>query len=95
MTNLTATPARSARKGSKIMWLITAVLALVAIAGWISFFVGVQLKLDKPVLVAVMTVTALSMEGMMWTIAGAIGASIFETRKRIWRFLTGRGWTTE
>lgn len=98
MTDLTTTPqsnasAKPARKGSKIMWMISAVLALVSIAGWITFFVGVSIKLDKPVLVGVMTVTALSMEGLMWTIAASIGVTVFETRKRIWRFLTGRGWT--
>jgi hypothetical protein len=94
MTDLAQAPAAPPkRKGLKIMWALAGVLAVVAICGWIAFFVGVNLKLDKPVLVGILTVTALCMEGLMWTVAASIGVTVFETRKRIWRFLTGRGWT--
>jgi hypothetical protein len=93
MTDAADNPAQSRRKGSKIMWMIAAVLAVVAVAGWVTFFIGLGLKFDKPVIVAILTVTALSMEALMWTIAASIGVTVFETRRRIWRFLTGRGWT--
>ena len=95
MTTVTATPApaKPARKGSKIMWAIVALLAIVAVAGWIAVFVGFQMDFDKPTMIGILTVTALSMEGLFWTIAAAVGVSVFEARKRIWRFLTGRGWT--
>ncbi len=94
MTDLaqsSATPPK--RKGSKIMWVISGILAVIAVAAIVTTVIGFQMKLEKPVLIGMLTVVGLSLEGLMWTVAASIGVTVFETRKRIWRFLTGRGWT--
>lgn len=91
MTDLAAAPRK--RKGARIMWVISGILAVVAVAAIITTVIGFQMKLEKPVLIGMLTVVGLSLEGLMWTVAASIGVTVFETRKRIWRFLTGRGWT--
>lgn len=91
MTDLAAAPRK--RKGARIMWVISGILAVIAVAAIITTVIGFQMKLEKPVLIGMLTVVGLSLEGLMWTVAASIGVTVFETRKRIWRFLTGRGWT--
>ena len=94
MTDLAQSPATPPkRKGAKMMWVISGVLAVIAVAAITTTVIGFQMKLEKPVLIGMLTVVGLSLEGLMWTVAASIGVTVFETRKRIWRFLTGRGWT--
>lgn len=93
MTDLATAAAPRKRKGARIMWVISGILAVVAVAAIITTVIGFQMKLEKPVLIGMLTVVGLSLEGLMWTVAASIGVTVFETRKRIWRFLTGRGWT--
>lgn len=84
-------PVTAARKGRAIMWWIAGIVGAFAVAVWIGFFVAAKMGwFDKPTAIAVATVGALSLEGTIWCIAAAIGVSVFEARKRIWRFLTGR-----
>jgi hypothetical protein len=77
------------------MWVITAILAVIVVCAWIAVYIGFQMDFDKPTMIGILTVTALSMEGLFWNIAAAVGVSVFEARKRIWRFVTGRGWTVQ
>ena len=94
MTDLAAnTPAKPKRKASRLLWMLVALLLIVAAVSFGGFWVARDMEADKPVLIGILLVTALSLEGAMWTTAAAVGLSIFETRKRIWRFLTGKGWT--
>jgi hypothetical protein len=85
-----AVPAK--RKGSRIAWWIAGGLAAFAVVVWAGFFIAAGLgAMDKPTAVVVATVGALALEGTVWCIAAAIGVSVFEARKRIWRFVTFRG----
>ena len=94
MTDATAnTHAKPRRKASLFIWILVAFLLTVAAVSFGGFWVAKSMDADKPVLIGILVVTALSLEGAMWTTAAAVGLSIFETRKRIWRFITGRGWT--
>jgi len=97
MTDLTtptdALPARPRRKASRYLWLLVGALVAVAAASFAGFWIARAMEADKAVLIGLLTVTGLSLEGAMWTTAASVGLSVFETRKRIWRFLTGRGWT--
>ena len=93
MTDAATVPAKPRRKASRFVWLLVAFLLVLAAVSFGGFWVARAMEADKPVLIGILVVTALSLEGAMWTTAAAVGLSIFETRKRIWRFLTGRGWT--
>lgn len=89
----TATTPKPARKASRYLWLLVGFLLVLAAVSFAGFWVGRAMNLDKPVLIGALVVTGLSLEGAMWTTAATVGVSVFEARKRIWRFLTGRGWT--
>lgn len=93
MTDHAAAPAKPRRKASRYLWLLVGFLLVLAAASFGGFWVARAMDADKPVLVGILLVTAFSLEGAMWTTAASVGLSVFETRKRIWRFLTGRGWT--
>src|SRR6185295_18830844 len=85
-------PQTAARKGRKIMWWVAGIVGAFAVVVWIGFFAGAKMGLlDKPTAIAIATVGALALEGTVWSIAAAIGVSVFEARKRIWRYVTGRG----
>lgn len=90
--NPAAAPATTpSRKGSKVMWGVAGLVGTVCIVTWIGFFIWAKMGwFDKPTAIVVATVGALSLEGTFWCIAAAIGVSVFEARKRIWRFVTGR-----
>lgn len=90
--NAVATSAAApSRKGSKIMWGVAALVFSGSVCTWIGFFVCAKMGwFDKPTAIAVATVGALTLEGTVWCVAAAVGVSVFEARKRIWRFLTGR-----
>jgi hypothetical protein len=80
------------RKGSRVMWWITGSLAVVAVLVWAGFFAAAYFGwMDKPVALVVATVGALALEGTMWAFAATVGVSVFEARKRIWRFITFQG----
>jgi hypothetical protein len=87
-----AVPAPAKRKGSRIMWWIAGGLAAFAAIVWAGFFIAAGMgAMDKPTAIVVATVGALALEGTVWCTAAAIGVSVFEARKRIWRFITFRG----
>jgi hypothetical protein len=94
MVSATPTPAPTTtkRKGSRIMWWIAGGLATFAAVVWAGFFIAAGMgAMDKPTAIVVATVGALALEGTVWCTAAAIGVSVFEARKRIWRFITFRG----
>lgn len=85
-------PETVARKGRKIMWWVAGIVGAFAAVTWIAFFAAAKMGiLDKPTAIGIATIGALALEGTVWCIAAAVGVSVFEARKRIWRFLTGRG----
>lgn len=94
MSDLTAatTAQRPRRKASRYLWALVALLIAVAAASFAGFWIARAMDVDKPVLIGMLVVTGLSLEAAMWTTAASIGLSVFETRRRIWSFLTGRGW---
>ena len=93
MTDAVNTPAKPGRKASRFIWFLVGFLLVLAVVSFAGVWVGKAMGVDRPVLIGLLVVTGLSLEVAMWSTAAAVGMSIFETRKRIWRFLTGRGWT--
>lgn len=94
MTDLAAaTPAKPKRKASRFLWMLVALLFVVAAGSFAGFWAARAMDMGKEVQIGLLVVTGLSLEGAMWTTAASVGLTVFETRKRLWRFLTGKGWT--
>lgn len=86
----TAAPS-GVRKGRAFLWTLAGLLAVSAVGAWISLGVGLYLDVSKGTRVILAVAAALSTELLFWTTAAALGVSVFEARKRIWRRITGRG----
>jgi hypothetical protein len=60
------------------------------VCGWVSLGVGLYLDVPKGTRLILAVVAAVATEALFWTCAAALGVSVFEARKRIWRRITGR-----
>ena len=78
------------RKGRKFLWMLAGLFGVCAVCGWVSLGVGLYLDVDKGTRLILAVVAALATEVTFWTCAAALGVSVFEARKRIWRKITGR-----
>lgn len=95
MTVETEPPAAPAgtgmRRSRRFLWTLAGLVAVVAVCGWISLFVGLGLGVGRETRLILAVVAAVSSEALFWIAAAALGVSVFEARKRIWRRITGRG----
>jgi len=95
MTVETETPVAPAggavRKSREFLWTLVGLTAVVAVCGWISLFVGLGMGVERQTRLILAVVAAVSTEALFWIAAAALGVSVFEARKRIWRRITGRG----
>lgn len=80
-----------ARKGRAFFLVLAAVLGVAALAAWIALGVGLYVGVERDTRLILAVVAALTTEGLFWTVAAALGLSVWEARKRIWRKITGRG----
>lgn len=78
------------RKGSRIMWWIVGALASIAVISGIACAIVIYIDAGMTARLIAATTFALSLEGTVWTTAAAVGVTVFEARKRIWRFVTFR-----
>lgn len=69
-------------------WILPALAAAVSLTAWIVFGVGVALDWDKPLMIGIALVGAFGLEATMWTTAAALGITVFQARKSIWRWMT-------
>ena len=79
------------RKGRTFFWLLSAVVAAAAVAAWAAVGVGYWMEVSRGTWVILVVVAALATEGLFWALAAALGLSVLDARKRIWRWITGRG----
>lgn len=79
------------RKGSRILWWIVGGLASIAVLSGIACAIVIYVDAGLTARLITATTFALSLEGTVWTTAAAVGVTVFEARKRIWRFITFRG----
>jgi len=91
VTEPTAAAPSGVRKSRKVLWTLAAVLGVCAVAGWIALGVGLYLEVERSTRLILAVVAAVATEATFWTCAAALGVSVFEARKRIWRKITGRG----
>lgn len=86
-----AAPSGAVRKGRKLLWTLAAVTGAVAVAGWIALGLTLYLDADRQARLIAAVAAAVATEATFWICAAALGVSVFEARKRIWRKITGRG----
>ncbi len=67
--------------------------ALVVIAAWAATAVVFLLEFPQGVRYGALFIAAIATEGIFWAAAIVLGVSVVESRQRIWRWMTGRGWT--
>lgn len=82
-------PSRAA-KGRRFLWMLAGLLGVCAVCGWVSLGVGLYLDVPKGTRLILAVVAAVATEALFWTCAAALGVSVFEARKRIWRKISGR-----
>lgn len=80
-----------ARRGRTFFWMLTAVVAAACVAAWVALGAALWLDMDRGARLTLVVVAALATEALFWSVAAALGVTVFEARKRIWRRLTGRG----
>lgn len=79
------------RRGRGFFWLLTAVVAAAAVAAWAAVGVGYWMEVSRGTWIILVVAAALTTEGLFWSLAAALGLSVLDARKRIWRWVTGRG----
>lgn len=73
------------------LWALVALIAVAALAAWIALGVGIWLDVGRGAMFVLALAAALSTEALVWTTAAALGMTVFEARRRIWRRITGQG----
>lgn len=79
------------RRGRAFLWILTGLVAAACAAAWTALGVGFWIELERGTLMVLALVTALATEALFWSAAAALGVTVFEARRRIWRRLTGGG----
>ncbi len=70
-------------------WIPPLIAATVAVLAWGTFGLGLVLDFERPVMFLIAIVGAFALEAIMWTMAAALGITVFQARKRIWQRITG------
>lgn len=73
----------------KLKHLIDLTGAVVFLAAWAAVGVGYVLHVEVTTWTALVVVAAFASEALIWCLAAMLGLSVFEARRRIWRWLTG------
>ena len=84
-------PGGALRKGRRMLLTLAAIVGVVALAGWIGLAASFPLDLGRSWRLAFALIAGVGTEGAFWLCAAALGVTVFEARKRIWRRITGRG----
>ena len=57
------------------------------LASWISLGVGLAIGVEKTIFIILVTVAAVVTEVLFWAVALVFGISVFESRKKIWKWI--------
>ena len=66
-----------------LRWMIVAVLATVCAGCWLAVCAGAFLRLKVGIWTAIVTSAAISTEILFWALAGALGVSVLQARRRL------------
>lgn len=64
-------------------WFPPIIAAVVAAAAWITFAAGLALGFERPVMFVIAIVGAFGLEAVTWSLAAALGITVFQARTRI------------
>ena len=78
-------------KGRRFFMTLAVIVGVAAVAAWAAFGIGLYMDVSRETRIILAVVAALAPEALFWSIAAALGLSVLEARKRIWRKITGRG----
>ena len=79
------------KKGRGFLIALSIAIGVAAVAAWIALGVGLYLDVSRQTRLILVVVAAVATEALFWSVAAALGLSVLEARKRIWRKITGRG----
>ncbi|EKY28497.1 hypothetical protein HMPREF0185_01638 [Brevundimonas diminuta 470-4] len=71
--------------------MLTAPLALPAVIAWIIFGVGLYLGVESSSRLILAIAAAVATEAIFSSLAAALGVSVLETQKTLWRWIARRG----
>lgn len=69
-------------------WYPPILAAIIAVAAWATFSAGLVLDFSRATMIGIAFVGAFALEGIVWTLAAALGISVFQARARIFEGLT-------
>jgi membrane protein YdbS with pleckstrin-like domain len=78
----------------KIRNLIGGAGVAVCGAAWIAVAVGYFIGVGLATWTVLVTIAAVSIEVMFWALAVMLGLTVIQARRKIWRWMTGRGLAT-
>lgn len=61
-----------------------------ALASWMAVGVGLVFQVERSIFVTLVFIAAFATEAMIWCLAAAFGLTIFQARRKIWRWMAGR-----
>lgn len=70
-------------------WRWIALGGVVCLLAWIAVGVGLVLDVDRTTWLVLVTVAAVTSEGLVWLSAALLGLRVFEARQQLWRKLRG------
>ena len=70
---------------------LAVIVGVAAVAAWAAFGIGLYMDVSRETRIILAVVAAVATEALFWSVAAALGLSVLEARKRIWRKITGRG----
>ena len=79
------------KKGRGFLIALSIAVGVAAVAAWVALGVGLYLDVSRETRIILAVVAAVATEALFWSVAAALGLSVLEARKRIWRKITGRG----
>lgn len=72
--------------------LVLGGFSLVVIAAWMATGAAFFFEMSPQVRFGALFIAAAATDGIFWAAAFVFGFSVIESRRRIWRWITGRGW---
>ena len=78
-------------KGRRFFITLAVIVGVAAVAAWAAFGIGLYMDVSRETRIILAVVAAVATEALFWSVAAALGLSVLEARKRIWRKITGRG----
>ena len=79
------------RRGRGFFWVLTTILSVAAFFAWVTLGVGLHLGVQSSTRLVLAIVAAVATETLFWSVAAALGVSMLEARKKLWRWISQRG----